>query len=96
MKDDAPKITKQESSTTASAPKIDLEFMCEIWDEKGDVLEVGPDRDGLNLIEIRFRDRDCQITDRVALTKEQARLTIKALDHVLSNPIISSEKGKAG
>lgn len=71
--------------------KLELEFMCEIWNERGEVIEVGPDRDGLDLVEIRFRDNTRPITERISLTREQARLVIQALEHVLTHPAISNE-----
>lgn len=59
--------------------KYELEKMYEIWDERGEHLEIGPDRDGLNLIEIRVRDADNKITNRIELEQDQAKLLIAAL-----------------
>ena len=57
----------------------ELEQMFEIWDERGGVIEVGPDRDGLGLLEIRVRDDGSKITTRITLEKPQARLLVTAL-----------------
>lgn len=62
--------------------KYELEQVYEIWDERGDCLEVGPDRDGLGLIEIRQRIGG-KIRNRFSLEKEQAKLLIKALNRAV-------------
>lgn len=59
--------------------KYELEKVYEVWDERGECLEIGPDRDGLNLIEIRARDADNEITNRMVLEQDQAKLIIAAL-----------------
>lgn len=58
--------------------KFEMEQVYEIWDERGDCLEIGPDRDALGLIEIRQRYSG-EITNRISLEKEQAKLLISAL-----------------
>ena len=59
--------------------KYELEKMYEIWDERGEHFEIGPDRDGLNLIEIRVRNADNKITNRMVFEQDQAKLIIDAL-----------------
>lgn len=57
-----------------------LEQMFEVWtDKSGECVEIGPDRDGLELIEIRYKDETGKITSRLCFTKEQAKLVCTAL-----------------
>lgn len=57
-----------------------LEKQYQIWnDEDGSCLEVGPDRDGLSLLELRDRDEQGKIVHRFTLNWEQVPLLIKAL-----------------
>lgn len=61
--------------------KFEMETMREIWGPDG-VIEVGPDRDGLDLIEVRIKDKDggaYKIINRMTLTIEQAQLLSMAL-----------------
>lgn len=56
-----------------------LERMFEVWDDgSGSCIEIGPDRDGLDLVEIRQTDAG-KVEARITLTKEQAALVAKAL-----------------
>ena len=60
-----------------------LETLYEIWDDKtGNKIEVGPDRDALDLIEIRAIDDGKRVSD-VTLTREQAALVSNALQALL-------------
>lgn len=59
--------------------KYELEKIYEIWDERGEHVEVGPDRDGLDFIEIRVRDSDNKIMNRMTFEQDQAKLLISAL-----------------
>jgi len=67
----------------------ELELLCEIWNEHGDHFEIGPDRDGLDMIEIREyvqgTEKDDKCINRVVFTKDTARLMITALTKVLEN-----------
>lgn len=56
----------------------ELEMMFEIWNG-GECLEVGPDRDNLGLIEIRAKDIDGAIHNRMTLTKKQAEFLTTAI-----------------
>jgi hypothetical protein len=55
-----------------------------IWDdEAGYRFEVGPDADGLDLLEIRFVDSVGKIQDRIVFDKEAARLICDAIEDLL-------------
>jgi hypothetical protein len=58
-----------------------LETMYEVWDDgSGSHIEIGPDRDGLDLVEIRsFEPKGNEPTDRIVMTKEQAQMVARAL-----------------
>ena len=59
---------------------VTMERLFEIWnDDTGERIDVGPDRDGLELVEIRAREQDGTIRDRITLTREQAALVAQAL-----------------
>jgi hypothetical protein len=65
--------------------KFSMENMVEIWDDKhGECLEVGPDRDGLDLLEIRQMDSNGKVHNRITLVKEQALLLVEAISEVIS------------
>lgn len=74
-----------------------LETMYEIWnDMDASHIEVGPDRDGLDCIEIRtFEQNNDKPLDRILLNEEQARLVaaalVKSADDLKQNKL--SEKG---
>jgi hypothetical protein len=57
-----------------------LEMMYELWVD-GDCYEIGPDRDGLDLVEIRLRS-DGKITHRMTFSKAAALNVAKALNAV--------------
>lgn len=60
--------------------KFSLETMREIWnDEDGSKIEVGPDRDGLECIEIRYRNEKGIIGDRIMFPPGQAKLVAEAI-----------------
>lgn len=57
-----------------------LEKVNQIWDnELGDRIEVGPDRDGLDLIEIRYVNPDGEVQQGITLRGEQVNMVIEAL-----------------
>ncbi len=67
-----------------SEQKYSLEKMFEIWnDTTGECLQIGPDRDGLDLIEIRMKDDTGKTNDRITMTKEQARLLADAIQQFI-------------
>lgn len=60
--------------------KFEMETMREIW-TNGEVehYEVGPDRDGLQLVEIRYREQGGKIGERMSFPPELARLISDAM-----------------
>lgn len=59
-----------------------IETVREIWDDDcgSEHIEVGPDRDGLNIIEIRYYyDDKIQNINSITLTIEQAHLVAESL-----------------
>lgn len=71
---------------TDSNPENSLEVVSEIWHDKdGYHFEVGPDRDGLDLIEIRYYERDDALArNRMTFTVEQAIKLRQALKIALN------------
>lgn len=60
------------------------ETVRQVWDDQnGDRIEVGPDRDGLGLVEIRYVDPDGKCGNSVSMTVEQARLVQEAFAEYL-------------
>lgn len=60
-----------------------LESKKEIWDNKsGTHIEIGPDRDGLDLIEIKQYNEDGVIETRMTFTKEQIKLISTAIEEL--------------
>lgn len=60
--------------------KYTLEKMFEVWnDRSGECIQIGPDRDGLDLLEIRQRDSENNITGRITFNREQGNLILAAL-----------------
>lgn len=61
-----------------------LEHKFEIWNDKtGERIEIGPDRDGLDLIEIRNFSDDGQVGQSITMTKDEACLLRMAIDKLL-------------
>lgn len=57
-----------------------LEIVRQIWhDKNGDRVEVGPDSDGLGLVEIRHRDMYSKITARITLEPDAASMVAAAM-----------------
>ena len=61
--------------------KPDLEAVYEIWPNTGDGwhVQVGPDRDGLGCVEIRYRDDANKIVERMSFPPEFALLVGEAM-----------------
>ncbi|MDD1710161.1 MAG: hypothetical protein LUQ37_04535 [Methanoregulaceae archaeon] len=58
--------------------RLTIEKVYKIWDdETGDHLYVGPDGDGLDLIEFRDVAKDGQISNRFTMTKAQFERILK-------------------
>jgi hypothetical protein len=61
-----------------------VEHVTEVWDDNdGSKIEIGPDRDGLDLVEIREKDSQGKIVNRLVLKQDQAKLVAQALLEVL-------------
>ena len=54
-------------------------------DDTGEKTEVGPDSDGLDLIEIIQYTDDNKISSRIVMTPEQAKLVSEALLEVIKD-----------
>jgi hypothetical protein len=62
---------------------LSYERVIKIYNDKsGDYIYVGPDADGLDMVEIRDVDMRGPIMARFALTKEQALLVAKAINEL--------------
>lgn len=60
--------------------KFSLETRREVWnDESGDRIDVGEDRDGLGLVELRSIDKGGRIENSLAMPPDQARLVAEAI-----------------
>lgn len=60
--------------------KFEMETLREIWNgEDKSHYEIGPDRDGLRCVEIRYRGEDGKIGERMLFPPEMARLVSEAL-----------------
>ena len=61
-------------------PDYELEVSYKVWDNIiGTCVEVGPDSDGIGLLELKRRDEKNEITDRFTMTWEEAVLVAKAI-----------------
>jgi hypothetical protein len=60
----------------------EIETLREIWptNGEGERLEVGPDRDGLGLLEIRWREPQGEVRKRICLDIDAAFLVAKAIN----------------
>lgn len=77
------------SQTCINMSNYSIETVYRIWqDQTGHRIEIGPDRDGLNLIEVRFYTSDSKIEASVIFTPEEAGLI-----HGILGKIIGIEKG---
>ena len=66
-------------------PKPMTEVMCEVWEAAGKYsYQIGPDRDGLGMLEIRYYDKgDTTCTHRLSFTRSDAEAIIKAMRHAI-------------
>ena len=66
--------------------------MREIWPDNGDGehIEIGPDRDGMQLVEIRQKEPDGKISARMTFDLDAARLVAQALSDYANE--LSQEK----
>ena len=74
------------TSARPGKPQYELETRYEIWNNStGDLIKIGPDHDGLGLVEIQFFPNGQALEDiarRVVLTPEQAELLAIAIDRI--------------
>jgi hypothetical protein len=69
----------------AVSQKYSLEAVFEVWnDTTGERVQVGADRDGVDLVEIRSLASDAAFTGSVMLTDEQVPLVIDALTRYMA------------
>lgn len=69
-----------------------IEHMFEILNDKtGERIQVGSDRDGLNLVEIRRIDDHGKIMERISFDSDQAGLVAKAIIMLSLNQEMISE-----
>ena len=61
--------------------QYEMETLREIWPTKGEGerIEIGPDRDGLKLVEIRQKEPNGTISGRITVEPEAAKLIAEAL-----------------
>jgi hypothetical protein len=72
--------------------KSDLEMMFEVWNPDGWHYEIGPDRDGLDLIEIRYYDeKEVVPRRRITLTASDAKLIAEAINRLLMEQKYASQ-----
>lgn len=65
--------------------KITLETVYQIWNDKtGDRIELGPDRDGLGLMEIRSYASDGKVTQCVTFTNHELETLQTAINRYLN------------
>jgi len=58
----------------------ELETLRKIWNNKtGEHFEVGPDRDGLGIVEVRLKLADGKIIERLGMSKPAAKLVADAI-----------------
>jgi len=58
-----------------------LEKVIKIWDDDhGTHIDVGPDSDGLGLVEIKQFDEDNKCINRIVMTQEEAILLAEAIN----------------
>ncbi len=61
-------------------PEYEMETVYEVWNNKtGEAIEVGPDRDALGLIEIRYKSGNGDSTNSITMTTTCAELVVNAL-----------------
>ncbi len=65
----------------------EMEIVYEIWPNDGDKwhVEVGPDRDGLGCVEIRYRDEQGRIAERMMYSPEISKLLGEAIVRVAND-----------
>jgi hypothetical protein len=67
----------------SETPEYELEQLFQVWNNQtGERIDIGPDRDGLGLTEIRTYTDDQKPAATITLTPEQLPLVIEALQRL--------------
>lgn len=75
-----------------SEQKLSVERVSKVWDDStGERIEVGPDSDGLNLVELMYVDSQGKEGARITMTTVQARLVSEQL-LVVADEVQASEE----
>jgi len=69
-----------------------VEVVREIWGEHNECVEIGPDRDGLEMVEIRTRESDRTISKRISFSPEEARLVASAMLSCANDVEVNTKK----
>ncbi len=78
-------LNSSTKKTEMSMPRFKLEDHFEIHDNKThESLEIGPDREGLGLLEFRVKNEKNNVTTRFTFHPDQAPLMIEALTKLWS------------
>ena len=63
-----------------SEDRYSVDVVRRVWDDKtGELFEVGPDSDGLNLVQIAYKAEGCKVVNHMVFTPEQARFIAAAM-----------------
>ena len=64
--------------------KYSYEKICQVWnDATGEHIDVGEDRDGLKLVEIRSYTSDGKLGAQITMTQEQAQMVVRAINEYI-------------
>lgn len=78
------KSEKRENEPMANT--FTKEHVIKVWDDSnGTHVYVGPDADGLELVELRYIDEDGEIGDRITMPSEQAVKVAEAILELYGN-----------
>ncbi len=63
-----------------NSDEYNMEVLREVWNNKsGECIEIGPDRDALGMIEVRYKDPSGFIGQRIEFPIECAKLVAQAI-----------------
>lgn len=69
-----------------SKGNFSLELSAKVWDDDhGCFIQVGPDSDGLDLVEMKQYNEDNKCTARMIMTKREALLLAEAINTLYNN-----------
>ena len=77
--------------------KYEIETMREIWPDRGsgEYIEVGPDREGTGLVEIRQKQHDGKISDRITMFLDCAFLVAESINRCVKE-LQDKQKAETG